>query len=910
MRFEIKTYDLIMLMLLGYLHAVLDIHGELTSVLLYFWLKKVALLFSLVFPALLFRTHKVARIYINLIYISSLIILLIHWCYIYNTTTKFSFKFFPSKLPFIPWEYLYMSLWQTYPQEIMDFIKMHFKKIHLVFILLLTFIYIISLKWDKSLYRSGNSKFLAILLIISVLTLTFSYEQFVFYKLLASNRQYNNYFEPTIINDNYPKSETDEIHLILIGESLGRNHMQLYGYYRQTTPYLIKRNDLIIFRDAISPASHTELVIPNLLTNKSYYYHPTKLYNIISLLNNAGVVTWWVSNQANRGSWDTLVGIYSSSAQKSFFTIPDSLINNKLYIDEELLPVLQTAIKNTERKSSVIFVHLRGSHYPYNNFTEAFAKFSSSPLEYKNFGEFKSAIKHAKPNIDLDSVNINNYDNTVLYNDFLINQIINLVKATNRPATVLYLSDHAESVLSGDSHDGEALNTMLEVPLIFWCSDKYKERYPEIVENLINNKNQKVITEDIFFTLIDLINLKKYDFFNPQRSLANSQYQPRPRVTFGQVSYDSRSEPIMQARKHIQLIGKTEPNILPKIFVDKVNTTMRAQDLLLYFPGMKIDVLFSPNQEIVTTSGLALDEMLNILSLKPQLQLCLNFNNISSDNKELVLNQLQTTNKKYNLQARTMFNTDNIEAFALFVKNGWHTTYYLSSNKLLSLLNQESTSISEINFVCKNGGRISFDFKMYSIIKDLENILPDNITYSVYGVGELSSNISPILERKYRECMLDKRVDSVISIVNDSYGDVLTLPYKANPIPDTLSYFAMNDMRLGKAPLKASLGGWELFEINTGEEEKPQLVLYNKKISSETLSTEIKIKVVPQIFEMIGLNYFRREITPRISDGFITEKGDCFILVNWPDTIGLNVFGKSNISISINEKKDVFEVSR
>ena len=37
------------------------------------------------------------------------------------------------------------------------------------------------------------------------------------------------------------KQQTDEVYVVIIGESANRNHLELYGYPRSTNPRLMKR---------------------------------------------------------------------------------------------------------------------------------------------------------------------------------------------------------------------------------------------------------------------------------------------------------------------------------------------------------------------------------------------------------------------------------------------------------------------------------------------------------------------------------------------------------------------------------------------------------------------------------------------------------------------------------------------
>ena len=47
---------------------------------------------------------------------------------------------------------------------------------------------------------------------------------------------------------------------------------------------------------------------------------------------------------------------------------------------------------------------------------------------------------------DNNNAKINHYDNAILYNDFLISQVIKKVDSLNKKSFVLYFSDHGEEM--------------------------------------------------------------------------------------------------------------------------------------------------------------------------------------------------------------------------------------------------------------------------------------------------------------------------------------------------------------------------------------------------------------------------------------------------------------------------------
>ena len=174
------------------------------------------------------------------------------------------------------------------------------------------------------------------------------------------------------ITFNASKNKTGETYIVIIGESLNKNHMGLYNYFRNTTPRLskLKRSKkIIVFNNAYSNHVHTVEVLSLSLTeasqyNKKEYYDSL---SIIEILKKAGFKTYWLTNQHLYGEYDNMISVLASSA--------DHLItmNNTLGLhiahqnfDDVLLNKVGEILKKKSKKNRVLFVHLMGSHGKYN----------------------------------------------------------------------------------------------------------------------------------------------------------------------------------------------------------------------------------------------------------------------------------------------------------------------------------------------------------------------------------------------------------------------------------------------------------------------------------------------------------------------------------------------------------------
>jgi len=92
---------------------------------------------------------------------------------------------------------------------------------------------------------------------------------------------------------------------------------------------------------------------------------------------------------------------------------------------------------------------------------------------------------------------VNAYDNATLYTDHVLAEIIALLKDSPRPGVLVFMSDHGENLfddarlISGHAHDTA---WDLRVPLLFWATLSYRERFPPIWQEVISHREAAVPT--------------------------------------------------------------------------------------------------------------------------------------------------------------------------------------------------------------------------------------------------------------------------------------------------------------------------------------------------------------------------------------------------------------------------------
>ncbi|WP_367061294.1 sulfatase-like hydrolase/transferase [Algibacter sp. 2305UL17-15] len=352
---------------------------------------------------------------------------------------------------------------------------------------------------------------------------------------------YKNY--KNLLRDNLSKPNSDNLKLkdssfnnqtcvVIIGESTTRWHMQLYGYDRPTNPKLKElKDELYIFSDVIAPNVHTILSLDKILTF-SDYSNSNKENNasVVQLANMAGFETYWLSNQQAIGLHESVSTLLGLSAKNQYFFAGDD--NSAISYDEVIFGKLEE-ILNDEVERKVVFIHLMGTHSRYNyRYPKNYSIFTQD--DYQDASLFK---KSRQKKIDY-------YDNAVLYNDFVVRNIIDMVDKTGDNSSVIYFSDHGDDlydtsfdIVGHDEYHGT--RPMYEVPFLLWLSSKHflKKNDGELREYV----NRKYILEDFEHTFADLLGVT-HNLYEPNKSIINSNFKEKTRLVKNGIDYDKQED--------------------------------------------------------------------------------------------------------------------------------------------------------------------------------------------------------------------------------------------------------------------------------------------------------------------------------------------------------------------------------
>lgn len=349
------------------------------------------------------------------------------------------------------------------------------------------------------------------------------------------------------------KSGKGETYIVIVGESLNKHHMGIYNYEKNTTPKLdslVQDNELIVFPHAYSnyPGTMAALSWALSASNQHNKRNFVDSIGLVDVYNKAGFKTIWLGNQPISNSYDMLLGFIANSADDVTITFDiefHGMSHENHKPDGVLLPHLEQALANRDSdENTVIFIHLMGNHTHYcERYPKEFEKFSMSFLEETWMRVIKGGLGHSKTC----------YDNSVLYNDFVVSSIINQLQISTKakPAGLLYFADHSEDITRGVGHSSANFSyDMVESPTIMWLSDGYKEKYPEKMNAIKMNQNELYSNDSIFDTALGMSGVQlEEEHYCSRCDITSSHYDLQPKDAYtmhGRLKYVTKENPWIQ----------------------------------------------------------------------------------------------------------------------------------------------------------------------------------------------------------------------------------------------------------------------------------------------------------------------------------------------------------------------------
>jgi len=572
------------------------------------------------------------------------------------------------------------------------------------------------------------------------------------------------------------KKAQGETYIVIIGESLNKHHMGVYGYFRDTTPHLSKMaqdGEIILFDNVYSSHTNTVPVLKYALTeanqyNKKNFYESL---SIIELLKKAHVETYWMTNQVIYGIWDNMVSIIGTTAEHVVSlnkTVGKDTKTQKL--DGSLIDEVKKVLSSESERDRVIFVHLIGNHFSYLKRypNDEYSRYSGD-LDIGEFG-----IE------SYTNIYINSYDNSILYNDFVVTSILKELQSSTKVSAFLYIPDHAEDVIGLKGHNSDEFTfDMTQIPMILWASDEYKKRYKSRYSNLIDHKDRLFSNDMLYDTMVGIFGIKS-DRYDPKFDLSSKEYSllADDALVLDSKKYYLDPDNYIYWQK-INTKYLIDINQSSRVFPHRVDSIGKLSDIWRDgFRSFEVDIRFGDdNRSIfrvghdIGMQGGSLEEFLSSIDHSEIQRVWLDFKNLNEDNYPNALKRLEYLDREFQIKSKVILESPiKSQIFAKFDQKGWHTSLYLPTIKIVDLLaKRDSVNLEKLSITIareiddQNLSAVSFDSRLYPFVKDyLESKISYNIVYHTwYGASIFDINFQDKIQNS--SIFRDNRVKTILS---------------------------------------------------------------------------------------------------------------------------------------------------
>lgn len=250
--------------------------------------------------------------------------------------------------------------------------------------------------------------------------------------------------------------------VFIIGETTRWDHMGLLGYTRDTTPRLSQEKNLVAFK-GVSCDTSTKLSLRCMFVRpegvEDNPQRTLKEQNVFAVLKSLGFTSELFAMQSE-------VWFYNNADvdNYSFREIIASEKRNEGKPVDDMLLVEETrqSLERYPQGRHLVILHTKGSHYLYSQ---------RYPRSYARYQPECQGVDASCTREQL----VNAFDNSVLYTDSVISEVIELLRQKN--ALVFYAADHGESIDENYHFHGTpremAPDEQFRVPLLVWASDTF-----------------------------------------------------------------------------------------------------------------------------------------------------------------------------------------------------------------------------------------------------------------------------------------------------------------------------------------------------------------------------------------------------------------------------------------------------
>ncbi len=351
----------------------------------------------------------------------------------------------------------------------------------------------------------------------------------------SHNRPLQEVFSDSVVVNNDIDADKKTVLVVVVGETARAASFNLNGYARQTTP-LLENQNIINYSNTSSCGTATAESLPCMFSNITHNeFNIDKIRhqeNLLDALKYADIDVQWRENNSG------CKGVCKRSETQVMSLVGNNeLCDGDDCFDEVLLNNLQDYIKNVTA-NTVIVLHQQGSHGPayYKRVPEKFAVFKP---------ECRSKALQECTNEEIT----NSYDNTILYTDYVLSEVINILKSSSDTVStaMIYMSDHGESLgekgvyLHGLPYF-MAPTEQTNIPFIVWLSDDIKKNKQISETCLSSNAMNEYSHDNLTHSVLGLMDITSKNYNNKLDVFSNCRRDSSNVAdTHDEVMHDDKS---------------------------------------------------------------------------------------------------------------------------------------------------------------------------------------------------------------------------------------------------------------------------------------------------------------------------------------------------------------------------------
>ncbi|MBU2978194.1 phosphoethanolamine--lipid A transferase [Alteromonas sp. C1M14] len=306
-------------------------------------------------------------------------------------------------------------------------------------------------------------------------------------------------------------SDISSLTVMVVGETARAANFSSQGYSRDTNNFTT-RLGMIYFKDVSSCGTATAISVPCMFSRLGRKDYDARLAqsqdNALDIIQRSGVEVTWIDNNSSCKGVCARVNALTINPRQD-----NPLCDGHYCYDEILVKELARTIASSQAKHQLVILHMIGSH---------------GPTYFRRYPNDKKLFIPDCPRSDIQNCSnqalINTYDNTIVYTDWVLSELVSVLKNSDiSDKSLLYVSDHGESLgekglyLHGFPY-ALAPKEQTHVPMLFWSNKLDKPLF----NRCVRHEQIKPLSHDnIFDTLLGLTHVSSSEY-RPTTDIFNS----------------------------------------------------------------------------------------------------------------------------------------------------------------------------------------------------------------------------------------------------------------------------------------------------------------------------------------------------------------------------------------------------